>query len=282
MVDSKPRTLNNYGQTRDWLLKFFPDDKLLSDITKGDMTRWHRHIRSKLKSVANRNKHIQRAKRFFATAVDDDFLASSPAKDLKCEKGKTDKSRQFFVNATITEQMIVGLPDANWRILFVLMRYQGMRRQEAIELKWSEVDWDAKRIEFTSTKTGDRECPIFPETLPYLKAAVEQRTVRQETVVRWHSDEHSVTPLLVKQAERIVGKAWPKICVNLRSTRRTELDDFFPSHVVDRWLGAFRSRRHEALQAGDRPAFYKRYCFGQHWGQHHYGSGGHHWGSIRR
>ncbi len=129
------------------------------------------------------------------------------------------------------------LPDANWRVLFVLMRYQGMRRQESLELKWSEVDWGANRFRFNSTKTGYRECPIFPETLPYLLEAAELRSDKQESVVRWHSDEHSVTPLLIKHAERILKKAWPKICTNLRSTRRTELDDFFPSHVVDEWIG---------------------------------------------
>ena len=32
-------------------------------------------------------------------------------------------------------------------------------------------------------------------------------------------------------------KPWPKTFINLRSTRRTELQDRFPSHVVDEWLG---------------------------------------------
>ncbi|MCA9190591.1 MAG: hypothetical protein KDB03_02470 [Planctomycetales bacterium] len=30
---------------------------------------------------------------------------------------------------------------------------------------------------------------------------------------------------------------WPKLFVNLRSTRRIELQEKFPSHVVDAWLG---------------------------------------------
>ena len=31
--------------------------------------------------------------------------------------------------------------------------------------------------------------------------------------------------------------AWPKMFVNLRSTRRTELQEIFPDHVVNSWLG---------------------------------------------
>ena len=30
---------------------------------------------------------------------------------------------------------------------------------------------------------------------------------------------------------------WPMTFINLRSTRRTELQEVFPSHVVDEWLG---------------------------------------------
>ncbi len=32
-------------------------------------------------------------------------------------------------------------------------------------------------------------------------------------------------------------KQWPRLFVNLRSTRRTELGDEFPSHIVDAWMG---------------------------------------------
>lgn len=43
------------------------------------------------------------------------------------------------------------------------------------------------------------------------------------------------------QLHRIVEDAgqvpWPKLYNNLRSTRRTELQEQFPSHVVDAWLG---------------------------------------------
>jgi hypothetical protein len=41
--------------------------------------------------------------------------------------------------------------------------------------------------------------------------------------------------------EKIIKRAgiepWPKPFVNLRSTRETELNDYFPTHVVAKWLG---------------------------------------------
>ena len=30
---------------------------------------------------------------------------------------------------------------------------------------------------------------------------------------------------------------WPKLLYNLRSSRRTELQELFPDHVVNKWLG---------------------------------------------
>jgi len=281
MTDSKPGTRSNYGQTRDWLLHYFPDNRLLSDITSADMTRWQRHLKANLGAVSNRNKHIQRGKRFFKTAVEDRLIKSSPAQHLKFEGGKPDKSRQFIITADMTKRMLDGLPDANWRALFALMRFQGMRRLEAVELKWSEVDLAGNRLRFTSTKTGYRECPIFPETLPYLLDAADIRGESQEAVVRWHSDEHSVTPLLIKHAKRILGKAWPKICTNLRSTRRTELDDRFPEHVIC-VAGSQREGSTRPLPTSYDRSLGPSRKSGQHPGQHHRQAGRNHRGSIRR
>ena len=43
------------------------------------------------------------------------------------------------------------------------------------------------------------------------------------------------------QFMRILTKAgvtpWPKLFVNLRATRATELREEFPGHVVDSWIG---------------------------------------------
>jgi len=37
--------------------------------------------------------------------------------------------------------------------------------------------------------------------------------------------------------ERAGVKAWPKMFVNLRSSRRTELQEQYPDHVINAWLG---------------------------------------------
>jgi hypothetical protein len=55
-------------------------------------------------------------------------------------------------------------------------------------------------------------------------------------VQRYREDANLGTQLH-RIIERAGHKPWAKTFINLRSTRRTELQEAFPSHVVDAWLG---------------------------------------------
>ena len=51
-----------------------------------------------------------------------------------------------------------------------------------------------------------------------------------------HTNANLRTQLL-KIIARAGLKPWPKLFQNLRATRRTELQERFPTHVVNAWLG---------------------------------------------
>ena len=52
-------------------------------------------------------------------------------------------------------------------------------------------------------------------------------------VLRWYAS---------KSRKQIAGlEPWPKLFQNLRSTRPTELEESFPSHVVCKWMGNSRA-----------------------------------------
>jgi integrase len=72
-------------------------------------------------------------------------------------------------------------PDAQWKLLFALSRYGGLRcPSEHLALTWGDVDWEQNRIRVTCSKTehhegrGERFVPIFPELRPYLMAVLEE------------------------------------------------------------------------------------------------------------
>src|SRR5581483_8650202 len=86
-------------------------------------------------------------------------------------------AKQFFVTAEMAQRVLDTCPDAEWRLLFALSRYGGLRcPSEHLALTWQDVDWERGRFLVHSPKTehhegkGERWVPIFPELKPYLEA----------------------------------------------------------------------------------------------------------------
>jgi integrase len=224
-TDIKPTTRRNYGQTERLLNEFFVD-KLLKDISKADSDRWRRWLIARPMAPASVSKHIKRAKTIFAEAVRDGVLYESPFAEQK-GSSEANKSRQHFINRETTKTILESL-EGPWLALFALARFGGLRcPSEVTRLKWSDI---GERIRIDSPKTGLRYCPLFPE----LRAALNEVERIGERVV----EPLSIDGNLGTQFKRLLSvPAWPKLFNNLRSTRRTELQEMFPSHVVDAWLG---------------------------------------------
>ena len=154
------------------------------------------------------------------------------------------ESRRVFIDQDTIDMVIAACPDDQWRMIFALARYGGLRIPSEIHgLKWSDIDWDKKQFRVHSPKTehiegkGSRDVPLFPELVPYFDAWKEQR----------QDGEPLVFPALAKRgnlrqyAHRIIRKAgiepWTRVYQNLRASRETELVEEFPVHVVTAWLG---------------------------------------------
>lgn len=232
------RTKNNYEQARTWLLKSVDGSRDVSSITQGDMKRWQTSMTPL--ALSTRNKHVKRIKTIFAGAVEDGIISSSPAKCLKEERSlkRIDRSRQQFVDAETSKSVLEKLPGVAWKLIFALMRFQGLRRHEVFAIDWVNIDLSSRELTIPAeTKTGWRSMPIFPEILDLLVTIPQQS--RTGKVVQWSRSQESVTQLLKRHVETILGEGncWPKVCQQLRSTRRTELDAEFEPYVVNEWLG---------------------------------------------
>jgi Phage integrase family len=160
----------------------------------------------------------------------------------------------FFVTREDAAKVLAACPDAQWRLLFALSRYGGLRcPSEHLGLKWGDVDWGdgtgkGARITIRSPKTehhegGDhRVIPLFPELRPYLQQAFDEAEPGSEFVITRYRGTNAN---LRTQLNRIIGRAkvkpWPKLFQNLRSTRQTELAEKYPIHVVCKWIGNSRT-----------------------------------------
>jgi integrase len=236
-TDTKASTRTNYRQSRRLLVEYFGESKAIAAITAADCERWRRWLLARPMAVASVSKHIKRAKTMFAHAVDDRLIKVSPFSKVKAGDD-ANPSRQWFIDRTATEKIIDQCPDMDWRCIFALARFGGLRcPSEVLGLRWADVDWAAGKLRIDSPKTGLRFCPLFPELRAVLSTAFELADDGAVYVVAKYRGGPNLRTQLIRIAERAGLTRWPKLFNNLRASRRTELQEQFPSHVIDAWMG---------------------------------------------
>ncbi len=195
-------------------------------------------------SEATVSRRVGVAKHLFRLAVRWKLISQSPFADVKAG-GQVNPARMFFITRDMAGKVLDGCPDAQWRLLFALSRYGGLRcPSEHLGLRWGDVDWERSRFLVHSPKTehhaggGTRWVPIFPELLPYLREVYEAAEPGTEYAITRYRDSRCNLRTHFKRIIRRAGlEPWPKLFANLRSSRETELCQNFPVHVVCKWIG---------------------------------------------
>ena len=250
--DVKASTVLIWKQTCRNLVDFFGADKPLADISDGDADRWREYLtvqkgKTEAKMAAGTvGRRCGLAKQFFRRAMRLKLIPSNPFADLVAAVRGNPK-REYFIKPAVAQKVLDAAPDGQWRLLFALARWGGLRTpSEPLGMMWQDVDWAGGRMMIRSPKTAhhpggeSRIVPLFPELLPYLREVFEQAEPGAERVFpKWQyrgAGTNLRTGLL-----RILAKAgvkpWPKLFQNLRATRETELAATWPMHVVCEWIG---------------------------------------------
>jgi len=261
--DVKGTTAAVFGHTRRNLIQYFGADKLLEDITLADadsFRRWLSRPVNKAKpkeggqglmdSTARRRCGF--AKQYFRAALRSRLIQENPFADMKLG-GVATKDRDYFVTREQAQAVLDACPDVEWKLIFALSRFGGLRcSSEHLALRWGDVDWERGRILVHSPKTEhhegkeERTIPLFPELRPHLQAALDElleafdpklhRLSEQPVIVHRRGGSNFGTHM-----QRIIRKAgltpWPKLFMNLRANRATELAAEHPAHVAAEWLG---------------------------------------------
>jgi integrase len=145
----------------------------------------------------------------------------------------------------VITKVLEQLPDNNWRLALVLARYGGLRLPSELErLTWTDIDWSGGRFTVRVPKKEHidgheaRTIPIFPEIEPYLRQAFDDAEEGSVYILppRFHADGY-VRAGVLRAIERAGVARWPKLLVNLRGSRETELLLQWPAHVVLSWIG---------------------------------------------
>lgn len=231
-----------YELTRRNLCDFFGRGKPIATLTPYDADQWRRELARRGLAEATIRKRCSVAKQFLATAVKRRAISENPFTGLK-SAAIANESRRYFLSRQDAEKILAACPDAEWRLIFALARFGGLRTpSETLALKWSDIGED--RIVVHSSKTarhegkGVRILPLFPELREPLRDCFEQAPEGGELVLSRHRQPNcNLRTAFLRIVERAGLTPWPKLFQNLRGTRETELAEVFPLHIVTSWMG---------------------------------------------
>jgi integrase len=242
-LKAKEGTRVAWGQTQRNLKEKFGEDKPIADITVADAENWEEwlEVGQKLGDQTARRR-CGHAKQFFEFALKSKWIAENPFDGLD-SLGVPNRDKDFFVTRGMASLVLDACPDQEWRLIFALSRYGGLRcPSEHLALRREDIFWERDRMRVRSPKTEhhkgheSRIVPIFPELLPYLLESAEGQS-SEFLVNRYRSTEANLRTQLHRIIRRAGLEPWPKAFQNLRATRQTELEEHFPTHVVCAWLG---------------------------------------------
>jgi len=252
----KPETTKTWRHCKGLLLEHFDAETPLQSITEGHAVSWRTYL---LKRHNTRQKETPRklseatirkrcaiARQFFEHALRLRLIESNPFKSKRIPTSLPKGQQKEFVSAELAHKIMDKLPDWQWRLLFALARWGGVRvGSEPRRLTWPDVDWERKRMTIHSSKTEHHEgherrvIPIFEELAGPLEEAWDMADEGQVYVLpmlQGRTDASLRKPLLAA-IEAAGGEPWPKLWTALRATRDTELRGSEAGHVVDAWIG---------------------------------------------
>lgn len=251
--DLKPRTLDKLRDTARKLCEFFGENCPLDKITSGRAQDWVRWLRERGYAPYTIYKFLVKARGILQDAVQRELLVKNPLAGVKVQ-AKPDESRRVFIARQEIARLLAVLPPV-WRTVVGLARYAGLRcPSEVMSLKWQHIRWESGLMTVPQPKLEHllgkayRVVPLFPEVRAILEVArklapadseyvVWEARLRESVVTSRGWQNCNLRTALYRYLRRAGLPCWPKPFVNMRSSRQTELAEFFPEHVVGAWLG---------------------------------------------
>jgi integrase len=245
-TDLKPGTHSNLRSARALLEKHFGPTREMASITKGEAMPFRAWLEKEGLAENYIRGICRKARQFFRSAVDHRVIHENPFAGMKrLTDLASPKSRQFYVTRALADQVLENCPDDEWRLIFALARYGGLRcPSELVPLVWSDIDWKKGQFVVHCIKTEGydgretRTVPLFPELRPYLEACYRSKERHPEKVIkRVRCTKNNLRTQMTRILKRAEIKVWPKLFQNLRSSRESELMKVHGVEVACEWIG---------------------------------------------
>ena len=246
-TDVKPGTQSNLRAARIWLEDYFGANREMDSITAGEAELYRAWLGTTGGLAENTIRGVcRKARQFFRSAFRQRLIRENPFAGMKrLTDLASPKSRQFYVSRSLAEQVLAHCPTDQWRLIFALCRYGGLRcPTEILALRWSDVDWKKEQFTVNCIKTARHEgretrtVPLFPELRPFLEACFRAKNKDSEWVIsRIRNPKTNLRTQMQRILKRAGIKPWPKLFQNLRSSRQSELIKVHSMEMACEWIG---------------------------------------------
>lgn len=226
---------------RDAVKGYFTPDIPLRQLTPQDAAEWCQWLRSQGLSEAAIKTHSGNAKTIMQEAVRRKLIEDNPFQYLR--SGPTPSRYTRYVTPEEITRIIDACPNAEWKLLFGLARYAGLRiPSESHLLTWADVDCERGRLTVRSPKTerhAGHEQRLVPITPNLMKLLLDRFAECGE------GEPHLVTirgqGRIMKTVRAVCARAgvdlWSRLWQTLRQSCEKEWAMTFPQYAVSKWIG---------------------------------------------
>jgi integrase len=182
------------------------------------------------------------AKAIFRQAVDDDLILYNPFDKLRSSAPDPEKD-WHDVSIEDLDKLTAACESDGWKCLIALCRLAGLRRSEALALRWGDIDWERRMLLGVGGKTRTtvkrksykRDVPVEPKLYDVLLDCFGRAVPGEELVCAVNGDNLRRDFAVIRKRAGL--PFWKKPFHTLRKNRETEWASDYPIHAVAEWLG---------------------------------------------
>ncbi len=246
-----PGTFELHSHTARYLEAFFGSNHQIDRIKRPDARAFKTALaRGDLMKVSKRGcilkpatveRIIREARTIFNRLVEDDQILGNPFSRLS--RKVTIEKAWYYVDCEEYNRLAIAAPDINWRLLISLCRLAALRRGEALNLRWEEINWHEKTLRVIAKENWrpkdkkPRIVPICPELEKLLLDGYHAAKSGQELVIKRKSLNNLRRDFYARICRPAGVPEYSKPFHTLRKNCVTDWAMKFPAHVVQEWAG---------------------------------------------
>jgi integrase len=263
--DVKSSTLANENRAFDHLEEFFGADMDVREINAARAKAFAgalpkaRVTGTKKLATSTVSGLLKKVDGLFNYLVDSEFITKNPFRTIN-KSMKRDPSKDHYVTIQEARDYIDAVEHPQWKAIMAIARYCGIRGpSDVLFMKRKHINFETNTVTFPSLKTGNRNCPMFPEVVEHLQWLCDREADAEGYLFKdteqgghgkkgnWEAVRASgnLKDLNLRKTpndsyHRLTGKdPLPKLFKNCRATRVTELIKVYgkTQHSVCNWIG---------------------------------------------